>query len=285
MLCVLRGGTKADYGICCRPHLDRRHARGTQPVVRRPISDGASGTAPYLDDSARKALETLLMAGKSQPRQRLKHNTQTQIARALVNAFLSLALTRPTLLLIEDLHWIDSESRHFLKLLARANPRQPLCILLTGRPESSSLAAEIAESVIHLQPLSRSHMEALGRQLWDQNRPSTVLTRAIDRAEGVPFILEELLRSADATDAPHGQSLPQSVESVIRARLQRLSPRVKTFAQVLSLLGEEVEIHLATAVLNSPQVLRLVDPKRPHVPVAVRPTIAIDQFPFASRPL
>jgi predicted ATPase len=153
-------------------------------------------------------------------------------------------------LLIEDLHWIDSESRHFLKLLARANPRQPLCILLTGRPESSSLAAEIVESVIHLQPLSRSHMEALGRQLWDQNRPSTVLTRAIDRAEGVPFILEELLRSADATDAPHGQSLSQSVESVIHARLQRLSPRVKTFAQVLSLLGEEVEIHLATAVLG-----------------------------------
>ena len=180
----------------------------------------------------------------------MSDNTQTQIARALVNAFLALALNRPTLLLIEDLQWIDPESHHFLKLLARANTPQPLCILLTGRPESSNQAADIADSIIHLQPLSRTNMEALGRQLWPETRSPTVLARAIDRADGVPFILEEFLRSADATNATSEQSLPQSVESVIHARLQRLSPKIKTFAQTLSLLGEEVEIQLATAVLG-----------------------------------
>jgi len=200
--------------------------------------------------SDRIALETLFIVGKSGSRQRLSDNTQTQIARALVNAFLALALGRPTLLLIEDLQWIDPESRHFLKLLARENSPQPLCILLTGRPESSDQAADIADSVIHLQPLSRTHMETLGRQLWPKDRSSTVLARAIERADGVPFILEEFLRSADATNAMSGQSLPQSVESVIHARLQRLSPKIKTFAQTLSLLGEEVEIQLATAVLG-----------------------------------
>ena len=93
-------------------------------------------------------------------------------------------------------------------------------------------------------------MEALGRQLWPENRSPTVLARAIDRADGIPFILEEFLRSADVTNAMSEQSLPQSVESVIHARLQRLSPKIKTFAQTLSLLGEEVEIQLATAVLG-----------------------------------
>jgi tetratricopeptide (TPR) repeat protein len=62
--------------------------------------------------------------------------------------------------------------------------------------------------------------------------------------------LEEFLRSADATNAMSEQTLPQSVESVIHARLQRLSPKIKRFAQTLSLLGEEVEIRLATAVLG-----------------------------------
>jgi class 3 adenylate cyclase/tetratricopeptide (TPR) repeat protein len=203
-----------------------------------------------VEASDRRMLETLFIVGKSRSRQRLSDNTQTQIARALVNTFLALALSRPTLLLIEDLQWIDPESRHFLKLLARANTPQPLCILLTGRPESSNQAADIAESIIHLQPLSRTNMEALGRQLWPKNRSPTVLTRAIDRADGVPFILEEYLRSADATNAMSEQSLPQSVESVIHARLQRLSPKIKTFAQTLSLLGEEVEIQLATTVLG-----------------------------------
>ena len=86
--------------------------------------------------------------------------------------------------------------------------------------------------------------------MWPKNRSPSVLARAIDRADGVPFILEEFLRSADATNAPSGKSLPQSVESVIHARLQQLSPKVKTIAQALSLLGEEAEIHLATAVLG-----------------------------------
>ena len=200
--------------------------------------------------SDRKALETLFIAAKSPSRQRFGDTTQTQIARALVNGFLASALGRPTLLLIEDLQWVDPESRHFLKLLARANASQPLCILLTGRPESSILAAEIADLIINLQPLSRTDMEAIGQQLWSKDRSATVLARALDRADGVPFILEEFLRSADVTDALSEQSLPQSVESVIHARLQRLSPKIKTFAQTLSLLGEEVEIQLATAVLG-----------------------------------
>ena len=203
-----------------------------------------------LEASDRKALEALFVVGKSRSRQRLSDNTQTQIARALANAFVALALTQPTFLLIEDLHWIDPESCQFLKLLAHSDKPQPLCLLLTGRPESSSQAADIAESIIHLQALSRAHMEDLGRQLWPEDRSAALFARALDRAEGVPFILEELLLLADTTNAPSGQSLPQSVESVIHARLQRLPSKIKTFAQTLSLLGEDVEIHLATAVLG-----------------------------------
>jgi predicted ATPase len=159
-----------------------------------------------VETSDLKTLETLFIVEKSRSRQRLSDSTQTQIARALANAFLALALTRPTLLLIEDLQWIDPESRQFLKMLAHASTPQPLCILLTCRPESSSQAADIAESIIHLQPLSRMHMETLGRQLWPENRSPSVLARAIDRADGVPFILEEFLRSADATNTAFAES-------------------------------------------------------------------------------
>src|SRR5262249_352811 len=139
-----------------------------------------------LEAGDRRALETLFIVENSRSRQRLNENTQTQIARALANAFLALALSRPTLLLIEDLQWIDAESRHFLKLLARADASQPLCILLTGRPEASTQAVDIVESVIHLQPLSPANMQTLGRQLWPKNRSPAVLARAIDRADGVP---------------------------------------------------------------------------------------------------
>ncbi|XUJ37565.1 AAA family ATPase [Bradyrhizobium japonicum] len=129
----------------------------------------------HVEAGDRRKLEALFVVGKASSRQRLTDNTQTQISRALVNAFLALALDRPTLLLIEDLQWIDPESRHFLKLLARASTPQPLCILLTGRPESSDQSMEIADSLIHLQPLSRANMEALGRQLWPKLDPRPCL--------------------------------------------------------------------------------------------------------------
>ena len=79
---------------------------------------------------------------------------------------MALALDRPTLLLIEDLQLVDPESCQFLAMLAREDTPQPLCLLLTGRPESSKEASEIAELVLHLPPFSRPHMEDLGRQLW-----------------------------------------------------------------------------------------------------------------------
>ena len=66
-----------------------------------------------VEASDRKTLETLFIVGKSRSRQRLSDTTQTQIARALVNAFLALALSRPTLLLIEDLQWIDFRKPSF----------------------------------------------------------------------------------------------------------------------------------------------------------------------------
>ncbi|MBR1122722.1 AAA family ATPase [Bradyrhizobium lablabi] len=207
-------------------------------------------------------LESLFFApgprGTSQPRNR----TETEIARALVNACLALApSTRPTLLLIEDLQLIDSESRLFLQLLARApKPEQPICLLLTGRPEAINEARETADTLIVLEPLTRSHMEHLGRQLWSGGAPpAAVLAHAIDRAEGVPFLLEEFLRSMETSETAAGQNLPQSVESVIHARLQRLSPGAKTLAQALSLLGESVEVDLARAVLDADLPMLLND--------------------------
>src|SRR6516164_281210 len=153
---------------CCIFYGDAHRRTTSFAAARTLVADMLGASSLSKDDhfrgalselgveaSDRKTLQTLFIVGKSGSRQRLSDNTQTQI-----NAFVTLALSRPTLLLIEDLQWIDPESRHFLKLLARASTPQPLCILLTGRPESSFPAADIVDSIVHLQPLSRTNMEA-----------------------------------------------------------------------------------------------------------------------------
>jgi class 3 adenylate cyclase/tetratricopeptide (TPR) repeat protein len=199
-------------------------------------------------------LEALFIAPEPRGSDRPRSRTQTEIARSLVNACVALIPSvRPTLLLIEDLQLIDSESRLFLQLLARADkPEQPFFLLLTGRPEAMNDARETVDTVVLLEPLPRREMEQLGRQLWPGGEPpAAVLNHAMDRAEGVPFLLEEFLQSMQTSGTQAQHPLPQSVESVIHARLQRLSPGAKTLAQALSLLGETVEIDFVRAVLDA----------------------------------
>ncbi|HEX6374418.1 MAG TPA: AAA family ATPase [Allosphingosinicella sp.] len=196
------------------------------------------------------AIEAVLSArrGKRHGGARL---TDIQLARLLVRAFCTLALGRPTLLLVEDLHLIDAESRQFLRLLAGEAPPEPLCLLLTARPEAGQQAGEIAHRVVPLEPLPRNAMKALGRLLWPDGRvPGAMLERLVDRADGIPFVLEELVRSLGSKAAGGAEVLPQTVESLIHARLQRLSPGARALAEALSLLGENVDIGFLSDVLG-----------------------------------
>jgi len=194
------------------------------------------------------AIATLFTAPKGRAQEPARSFTPTQIARALTDVFETLALGRPTLLLIEDLHLIDPESRQFLRLLAETARAQDLCLLLTGRPEALSDAREIADTVLRLEPMPRRDMLELGRRVWPVDQVSVgMIDRAVDRADGVPFVLEELARSAEAGEAAFN-ALPQRVESVIHARLRRLPRRANGVARALSLLGEDVDVDLLRSV-------------------------------------
>ena len=63
--------------------------------------------------------------------------------------------------------------------------------------------------------------------------------RCVDRAQGNPLFLVQLLRSD--TDDP---SIPATIQSVVLARLDRLSPRDKAAVQAASIIGQRFEIEL-----------------------------------------
>jgi class 3 adenylate cyclase/tetratricopeptide (TPR) repeat protein len=194
------------------------------------------------------AVATLFAAPKGRSQQQTGSFTLTQVARALRDVILTLVRGRSTLLLIEDLHLIDQESRQFLRLLAEGAPALELLLVVTGRPEAMPDAQEIAGAVLRLEPMPRRDMLALGRRVWPSSQlPSSLIDNAVDRADGIPFVLEELARSAEAGEAAFN-ALPQRVESVIHARLRRLPRRANGVARALSLLGEEVDVDLLRAV-------------------------------------
>jgi class 3 adenylate cyclase/tetratricopeptide (TPR) repeat protein len=202
-----------------------------------------------ITDLADNLLATVLLAKRPKSGSAATNQAQTpmQVARSLTQGFTKLSGSRARLIVIEDLHLVDLESMLCLRSLAEEKSG-PWSLLITGRPEAANDAANIADVVLRLDALPRDEMRRLAAALWpDGSPPGPLLEEILDRADGVPFTLEQIILSANA-----GIDLaPQSVQSMIHARLNRLSPSAKACAQVLSVLGEEVETEIALKVLET----------------------------------
>jgi class 3 adenylate cyclase/tetratricopeptide (TPR) repeat protein len=201
-----------------------------------------------LDASLVSAIETLLISLPTSGRARTAL-TQTQIARALAAGVVEMIRRQPTVLLVEDFHLVDLESRQFLRYLAEAETAQPLMLLVTARTEAARDLRDTVRILMNVDPLPREDMQELGRRTWPEGLPlGWMLDRIVDRAEGLPLVLEELVHSIDR-DASAYQPLPHRIESAIHARLHRLSPSARGVAQALSLLGE-ADLELVRAVVG-----------------------------------
>ena len=205
-----------------------------------------------LHDADKKAVATILFPKNENDTIQTSGLTSTQIGRALISCLVEIVLPRPTFLLIEDLHLIDSESCDALRLISEEHANAPFFILITSRPESEHIARKIVKEIIPLQPMPKTAMTDLAKSLLtERDREFAQVERAIDRADGIPFVLEQILQSMEGAGEAAPDMLPQSVETVIRTRMERLSRKSYSFIQALSLLGEDVEIEIAKILFGS----------------------------------
>jgi len=115
------------------------------------------------------------------------------------------SLREPLVLIWEDLHWCDPSSLQVLEALLPLTREGPLMVLWVSRL-IDSLAHQTVSQLsqkhganfrrIELSPLTRLESDSLVRQLLKiENLPEKMRDLILDRAEGNPFFLEELLRS------------------------------------------------------------------------------------------
>jgi class 3 adenylate cyclase/tetratricopeptide (TPR) repeat protein len=186
-------------------------------------------------------------AGSSQP----APSSRSQVARDLIDALAAVERSAPALLVVDDLQLVDPESVLCLRMIAKANAQPRFSLLMAGRAEAAGQARTCADTVLNLGPLPREDMVELASSLWSGGGPGTrLIDRLLDRADGVPFVLEQFALSEDLGDADSAIALPDSVQSLIHARLNRLSAKAKALAQALSILGEEVDVDLALGTLR-----------------------------------
>ena len=155
----------------------------------------------------------------------------------------SMATSGPAVLVFEDLHWADETLLAFLEHLVARSQDVPLLLLCTARPElferQPSFGATGNAQRINLEPLADEETAVLiGSLLERAVLPSDTEAGLLERAGGNPLYAEEFVRLiGDRGEVRGVPDLPESVQSLIAARLDTLSPRAKSLLQDASVVG------------------------------------------------
>ena len=176
----------------------------------------------------------------------------------LTEFFQANAEARPTLVLLEDIHWADSRSLTVAGNLAQALPDQPLFIVCLTRPSLFDRHPQWTEAQpfhtrLTLDPLSRDDSRQLVAEILQKAHqvPEALRDLIVNGADGNPYYVEELIKMliddgviVKEADYWHIQPdgvlkarVPPTLAGILQARLDSLSPLERTLLQQAAVVG------------------------------------------------
>jgi tetratricopeptide (TPR) repeat protein len=175
---------------------------------------------------------------------------------------------QPLLLVFEDLHWIDTETQALLDRLVESLPTARVLLLVNYRPEyQHGWGSKTYYAQLRLDPLPPASADAfLQALLGDDPGLEALKPLLIARTEGNPFFLEESVHSLVEAGVLVGErgayrlaqvvaslQVPATVQAVLTARIDRLSPQEKRLLQTAAVIGNEVPLPLLQAIAELPE--------------------------------
>ena len=158
--------------------------------------------------------------------------------------FEAIATSGPLILLFEDLHWADPSLLAFVERLVDWSNDLPILVLCTARPElherHSGWGGGIRNAAtISLSPLSSDETARLVAELLDTAvLPAETQAALLERAGGNPLYAEEYVRLFLELGSAEDLPLPDTVQGLIAARLDTLSPDRKALLQDAAVIGK-----------------------------------------------
>ena len=233
-----RGITYWPLGEILKEHFGLRENDGPAETLKRLGGREALGLALGLD-----------VSGGAHPLA-----ARESLMEAFVAFCSELATSRPTVVLVEDLHWAEDD---LLDLLERVHgeARGPLLLLVTARPELVQRRARWGgggrnTAAIWLEPLATADAHLLLAELLGGDLPHGLRDVVAERAEGNPFFVEELVRTLidrrvlvrgpsgwTVADGEPKTAVPDSVQGVLAGRIDLLPPLEKEALQAASVIG------------------------------------------------
>ncbi len=201
-----------------------------------------------LDDSDHYPLQPM---SPQRERRRLFH--------ALFKMLVTLTAHWPGLIVVEDLHWMDPSTDEFIGQLVHKIGSLPILVVLTTRSEFQSHWEDLDNvDSFSLCPLNRTESEALIMEVSGQaNLPTGIVTRIIDKTDGVPLFIEDVTQDLSRTFAVRDSGeqvqvatttkileVPDTLHYSLMSRLDRLGSDAKRIVQIGATIGREFTYQL-----------------------------------------
>jgi class 3 adenylate cyclase/tetratricopeptide (TPR) repeat protein len=200
-----------------------------------------------------------------------------EIAWAVQQLAVQLAESRPAAIVFEDIHWAEPPLLDLIEHLATWARESPLMLICLARPEIFDRrptwgAGRMEATRITLEPLTRAESADLLRGLLGApDLVAGVAGQVLDISEGNPLFAEEMVRMLidrrqiarrggrwETVGDPGRLALPESVEGLIRARLDSVPREERAMLQCASVIGRSFPA-AAIARLTGADVTRTLD--------------------------
>ncbi len=238
--------------------------RGVERVFGAPADE-----APYLGAMLDLTLEPDPAARMAELSPEALRYRTFEVVRTLLER---LAADGPVVVALEDLHWADPTSIQLVERLLSLSEEAAVLLLVAQRPERDHPSWAVKEAAARALPhrtreialealTGRADRELLHALVGPGVLPADVEDRVLTHAEGNPFFLEEMVRSlADAGalardgerwrfDHEVDVDIPPTVEKVILARIDRLTPECHRVLTAASVLGRQFGLPLLEGVV------------------------------------
>jgi serine/threonine protein kinase/tetratricopeptide (TPR) repeat protein len=242
-----------------------------EKLLRALYPEGAADTLPYL---------SLLMGiAYAMP---LSDKVKDITGEALVkltqknlrDLFIKAAEQRPVLCIIEDIHWSDLSSLDLFQSIFRTALDHPIMFLVTLRPNYQETGERLVTALkdryptilteIQLEPLDESSSQQLiGQYIKVPDLPGQIREIIAARSVGNPFFIEEIIHSfidegaleshdgrIRITDKIHEVTVPDTIQDMLAARVDRLDDMAKSLLKIASVIGKIFYKRVLTEVVG-----------------------------------
>ncbi len=185
----------------------------------------------------------------------------------------AMARVQPTVIICEDVHWADPSSVELGTQVLPITAEAPIVFAFVTRPDKESVGWKLIAQAhdipgvgvtdLYLAPLTESDSRLLIHNLLEiEALPDSLRQLILSKAEGNPFFVEEVLRMLIdrggilqqdgqwiVTREINAIDIPDTLQGILTARIDRLSEEAKRALQIASVIGRKFSVEILQAVM------------------------------------